>query len=169
MAKDDSTESQALTRQQIIDRAMSFPMEDVVTRYAKDHDLPLSVAQDHERELKRYLALFAINPDTKYGMRGQIDELWHTFLMFTKEYAQFCNQVAGRFIHHVPATTLPKQGTAKEYERFLTDYEAVYAEPSPPELWPRITRPSDEEESLTPANSCDGCSMCGGGPHCVVD
>jgi hypothetical protein len=27
---------------------------------------------------------------------------WHTFILYTREYAEFCEQVAGRFIHHVP-------------------------------------------------------------------
>ena len=30
-----------------------------------------------------------------------VDELWHTFLLFTKDYRTFCNDV-GRFIDHIP-------------------------------------------------------------------
>jgi hypothetical protein len=33
-----------------------------------------------------------------------IDEAWHTFLLFTKDYAEFCKKHFGFFIHHSPIT-----------------------------------------------------------------
>lgn len=59
-------------KNEVLEKAMSFQMDDVVQRYAQESDLPLEVARDHERELKRYLALYAINPDKTYGMRGRL-------------------------------------------------------------------------------------------------
>lgn len=32
----------------------------------------------------------------------EVDIGWHTFLLYTREYADFCDRVAGRFIHHRP-------------------------------------------------------------------
>ncbi|MFD9889200.1 glycine-rich domain-containing protein [Amycolatopsis sp. NPDC059027] len=32
----------------------------------------------------------------------QVDIGWHTFLMYTREYREFCTKVAGRFIDHEP-------------------------------------------------------------------
>ncbi|MCB1880160.1 MAG: hypothetical protein KDI54_08915 [Gammaproteobacteria bacterium] len=152
-------------KNEVLEKAMSFQMDDVVQRYAQESDLPLEVARDHERELKRYLALYAINPDKTYGMRGQIDKLWHTFLMFTKEYAAFCDCVAGTFIHHVPNTSIPKIGTRKEYEQFLDDYEKIYGEPAPAELWPRINKTTD---MVVDCYGCSGCGVCGG-VSCAVN
>jgi len=31
-----------------------------------------------------------------------IDEMWHTFILITKDYAEFCNQYFGEFMHHIP-------------------------------------------------------------------
>ncbi|KAF4410305.1 hypothetical protein GCU69_04520 [Streptomyces lycii] len=31
-----------------------------------------------------------------------VDIGWHTFLLHTRQYAEFCDKVAGRFIHHEP-------------------------------------------------------------------
>jgi hypothetical protein len=31
-----------------------------------------------------------------------VDLAWHTFVLHTREYANFCEQIAGRFIHHAP-------------------------------------------------------------------
>ncbi|WP_214110362.1 hypothetical protein [Acrocarpospora catenulata] len=32
----------------------------------------------------------------------RVDIGWHTFLMYTRDYAAFCQTVAGRIIHHQP-------------------------------------------------------------------
>lgn len=31
-----------------------------------------------------------------------IDEVWHEFILFTREYRDFCEQYLGRFVHHCP-------------------------------------------------------------------
>lgn len=31
-----------------------------------------------------------------------IDNIWHEFILFTREYQAFCNEHFGRFIHHSP-------------------------------------------------------------------
>ena len=36
------------------------------------------------------------------GPSNTVDIGWHTFLMYTHEYAEFCDRIAGRFIHHNP-------------------------------------------------------------------
>ena len=33
---------------------------------------------------------------------GQLDEMWHTFLLFTRDYADFCERYFGFFLHHIP-------------------------------------------------------------------
>jgi hypothetical protein len=36
------------------------------------------------------------------GPSELVDIGWHTFILYTHEYAEFGNRIAGRFIHHVP-------------------------------------------------------------------
>jgi hypothetical protein len=45
-------------------------------------------------------------------MYGPVDRLWHVFLTFTRDYAAFCQAVAGRFIHHRPEA----QGAGSQHE-----------------------------------------------------
>jgi hypothetical protein len=86
-------------------------------------------------------------------MKGQIDEIWHTFILFTDEYATFCAEVAGRFIHHAPSVN-GRQMSAGGYELFLNDYELTFGEPAPAHLWPRQGKSVDELQ-----NNCqNGCS-----------
>jgi hypothetical protein len=34
------------------------------------------------------------------------DELWHEFILYTKDYSQFCDRAFGSFLHHTPAVVL---------------------------------------------------------------
>ena len=33
-----------------------------------------------------------------------LDEMWHTFVLFTREYHAYCRRVFGRYLHHAPRT-----------------------------------------------------------------
>jgi hypothetical protein len=142
----------------IATQAMGFPMRQILRRYCKDYDVPLKVALEHERELKRYLMMAALNPDANYGMAGQVDNLWHTFILFTKEYAEFCNMVAGRFIHHVPSTDdAKKSDCAKGYNRFLVDYKVIFRESPPKHVWPRIVKQDPAKHKQSGISCGTGC------------
>ncbi|WFE44758.1 hypothetical protein [Verrucosispora sp. WMMD1129] len=39
------------------------------------------------------------------GPSDLVDIGWHTFILHTREYADFCQRIAGRFIHHQPEPT----------------------------------------------------------------
>lgn len=109
----------------VIETVMSFPMDDVLKKYSKEQSLPIEVAREHEREIKRFLALSVINHNTNYMMSGPMDEIWHTFILFTKKYHEFCHQVAGRYIHHFPSVPGEKQTDIKNYVQLLDDYKAT--------------------------------------------
>ena len=138
---------------------MEFPLNDVITRYARNTQLSYQDAERHVFELRRFLVLCATNEGPGYGMRGQIDEAWHTFLMFTREYAEFCDAIGGRFIHHQPHTTPADRSEGSgAYTRFLADYEHAFGEPAPADLWPR---PFGSEEVGGPCGGCSQCESCG--------
>lgn len=40
---------------------------------------------------------------TRIGVFPEVDELWHTHILFTRDYARFCREVGGKFIHHTPS------------------------------------------------------------------
>ncbi|MEW2507897.1 hypothetical protein AB0878_46290 [Amycolatopsis sp. NPDC047767] len=69
------------------------------------------VAEDHldhqlaERIVDQALAFLAACADNNGGSLApseQVDLGWHAFVLHTRDYARFCDEVAGRFIHHVP-------------------------------------------------------------------
>lgn len=38
-----------------------------------------------------------------------VDFAWHEFILFTRQYQQFCQQAFGRFLHHTPAEAMPSK------------------------------------------------------------
>jgi hypothetical protein len=139
-------------------------MSDIVARYAKEKQIPLDVAREHEQELKRFLALCAIKRDAAYGMAGPVDDLWHTFIIFTREYESFCRSVAGFFLHHVPNTN-KSSGDSASYDAFLSDYLTMFGEEAPKHIWPRFqTNGSDGADcSEGGCGRCNKCKNCTGG------
>lgn len=54
-------------------------------------------------EYMRYMALSAVYKGVNLPMSAKVDEAWHAHILHTRDYADFCQQIAGRFIHHLPA------------------------------------------------------------------
>lgn len=144
----------------IIHRALTFPMDEVLQRYAAQDALPMNVVREHERELKRFLIICAITSDAKIGMKGPIDKLWHAFILFTKLYAEFCETVAGRFIHHFPIPTgnNEKNRSRLGYRRFYRAYITTFGETPPSAVWPVLQGGDDDGGG--------GSGDCGGGGDC---
>ncbi|MEG9884477.1 MAG: hypothetical protein V6Z86_07655 [Hyphomicrobiales bacterium] len=143
--------------------AENIDLSPILARYRREQGLADEIVKDHTRELIRFLALSAtaLNRKRSYGMMGTIDKLWHTFVIFTREYAGFCDKVAGRFIHHVPETEdKASAATIDGYLDFLADYETVLGETPPVAYWPSpksLSRRPGMEMEL----NCGGCSGCG--------
>ncbi|OWV05250.1 hypothetical protein B5D80_18410 [Micromonospora wenchangensis] len=61
-----------------------------------------------------FLAAAAVTT-TPIGPSDMVDIGWHTFLLYSRDYSEFCDRIAGRFIHHEPEDgsewpTVPARG-----------------------------------------------------------
>lgn len=43
-----------------------------------------------------------------------VDIAWHEFILFTKNYEQFCKKSIGRFLHHTPTEAMDSKTSAQE-------------------------------------------------------
>ena len=43
-----------------------------------------------------------------------VDVFWHEFLLFTREYQEFCKKGIGRFLHHTPTEVMKSPTSAQE-------------------------------------------------------
>lgn len=59
-----------------------------------------------------FLRACANNSGVSLRPSKAVDIGWHTFVLFTRDYAEFCARVAGRFLHHVPEEFNPPDSPA---------------------------------------------------------
>lgn len=74
----------------------------LVNRIVKDEGMERGLAERIMNESLGFLRLCAIEPNGRYSPSPLVDIGWHTFILYTREYAAFCIKVAGMFIHHEP-------------------------------------------------------------------
>jgi hypothetical protein len=92
-------------RAQFIQR-YTFPAE-LRNRLQRNHDLSLESSGRVLEGLRQYfLACLSAQRRSiakEVGMPSKaVDAAWHEFILLTKEYARFCEQAFGRFLHHTP-------------------------------------------------------------------
>lgn len=144
--------------------AFNYPMNRVLARYQTDCGVSAQQSALHERELKRYLFLCAENPGAHWPMVNTIDDLWHTFLLFTQDYHAFCAQLGVPFIHHEPFLDGEVHETlADDYRRFLDIYRSNFGDP-PTEIWPQSL--CTDHSDCGSGCSGGGCSGIGCGATC---
>lgn len=94
-------------------------------------------------EFKKFIAILVINHEkgTRVEMVSElVDEVWHTFILFTNEYRKFCDTMVGEYIHHEPNVNsaygidplfIYKKNLSAEF--FYEEYEKYFG--PLPELW----------------------------------
>ena len=59
------------------------------------------------RALRQFFLAYHKGKHQHVAMPSQVvDELWHEFILFTRDYQLFCDIAFGRFLHHAPAVKL---------------------------------------------------------------
>jgi hypothetical protein len=127
----------------IIEQIMNYPMAHVIKRCQKDYGYTAEDMKILERELKRYLVLsiFFKEGEPGNGMYSKdVDNLWHSFILFTKDYSSFCKKYIGRFIHHFPNTKTGRaypgelKEVSKDFQAFIKNYQEIFEEEAHP-IW----------------------------------
>jgi len=127
--------------------ALAYEAPFLIEKLIKDHIV--ANAGEGEvlfTELKRYLVLTRHDPHIAWQMYSRrVDEVWHQFVLFTREYALFCDQHLAGFAHHSPSNA-PQVASHRESEKstfrsFAARYRQVFGHDLP-ECW-------SDERSLT--------------------
>jgi hypothetical protein len=90
-------------------RSTRVPIEDVlrysnprvIERHLQDAGISRQDAERRFEGLKQFMLVATIMPGRKVTS-PDIDAMWHTFLLFTKDYRGFCADYLGMFIEHEP-------------------------------------------------------------------
>jgi hypothetical protein len=145
----------------MIESIMRYDLKPMIERCKKEHDYTDEDMVILEKELKRYFIISELNrsEETKsgFGMFSRdVDKLWHAFILFTQDYAQFCTTCVNHFIHHNPKTEIDRSPEKKQQSRenfleFVKLYEETFQEEIHP-IWllDMCERQTEEQtESIT--------------------
>lgn len=91
-----------------LEDVLAYQHDPVLRRFVTLYDMPLEEADELFTETKKFLWACAMTPHSMMPTTI-IDKMWHNFILFTPDYADFCNRYFGYFVHHLPAD--------KEFER----------------------------------------------------
>jgi hypothetical protein len=80
------------------------------------------------RGLRQFFIAYLMSGRKYVSMPSQIaDDLWHEFILHTREYQDFCKRAFGGFLHHTPALVLnPKRRASNEGLRRVWWYTCKY-------------------------------------------
>jgi hypothetical protein len=103
-----------LARAEIIER---FPYQRTLDKRLAERRPELTPAQRELvlQGLRDYFHLCNEAGRTMVSMPSQVvDDAWHEFILFTRQYKRFCDRALGRFLHHTPAEAMRTPTEAQE-------------------------------------------------------
>jgi hypothetical protein len=111
------------------------------------------------KEWKKYVALNEIKGRRISMMSEKVDEVWHQFILFTRQYHSFCDNFLSGYFHHSPHTSETSREKKREGAiRFVKSYQQVFGKVS------GIWGSSQECEEGCWDNNCD--TDCDAGSNC---
>lgn len=145
---------------------ISYQNPDVVERIAREHQMDLTRAESIFRDTLRFLYLAGATDAKHIAPTKNIDIGWHAFLMFTRDYAEFCKLSFGKFIHHAPRRRGDGPATVNSLAITFELARRVFG-PGLSENWAYDIRSADCE-SFRCTSKCSP-DTGGGGDECTPD
>ena len=87
---------------------IAYRNDDVLSRFTDLFDVTDAEAEDIFTETKKFLYICRIPGVFIPDELLIVDEMWHNFILFTKEYQDFCAFYFGGYLHHTPASRAEK-------------------------------------------------------------
>ncbi len=111
-----------------LEEVMAYMNDDIIDKFMEHWDLSREETLDLFSEMKKWMWLSA---DSIYRTsQGEeavtlgitfsmtlLDEIWHTFILFTMPYQAFCKRYFGFYLNHGPTTGAEKRKALEEIER----------------------------------------------------
>ena len=91
--------------------------------------------------LKDYFKICQMAKKDFVSMPSQVvDDLWHEFILFTRQYQRFCKSAFGRYLHHTPAEAMQGQNIASDGLKRAWKYACKLEniDPNAPARLPRL-------------------------------
>lgn len=122
---------------QPLSNIMQYTNPHVIARYTQDYPNHTLCAEEAFQEVLKFLWLCYQHQKEKnqcpedeslqfvcaiHFEMSEIDDMWHTFILFTQDYMTFCHDYFGQYMHHLPATEEDEESSDEVFEGDLTKY-----------------------------------------------
>jgi hypothetical protein len=96
-------------------RQFAFPRGVFAKVIQKHPQLALRDMELVSRGLRQFFLAYLRSGRRHVSMPSQVaDDLWHEFILYTRNYEAFCRKAFGGFLHHTPAAVLRGETAAQE-------------------------------------------------------
>ena len=117
-----------------LQRLQDYDLAPLRVRRLKAGVLPAKRVDEAIFEFRRFLGLVIVGYRGLRMVSATADELWHTCLLFSRLYADLCEETVGQFVHHEPADahdasageTGDASSTPEIFRAFQQAYTRVY-------------------------------------------
>ena len=142
-----------------VNEIMTYDFSEVRDRLVTDNAIPAEQVDEAIMEFKRFLVVILLAKESVGMISKIVDEVWHAFILFTKDYTVFTNKVFGRYLHHQPNTNRTPVPSNSGIV-FVASYERLFGR------LPTIWLPRSEECSGTTNCQDHDCISCQDVPKC---
>lgn len=115
---------------------LNYKNEKVIKNFIRNYNVSKNTADELFNDMLKYLWICKKHsleqktaPDQdlhfQFVMHEEmrdIDNMWHTFILYTKEYTQFCLDYFGEYMHHAPDVGESIRQTKEEFSSELEKY-----------------------------------------------
>jgi hypothetical protein len=88
---------------------MAYKNENIISRFVDAYDVTWEEAEDIFQETKKFLYIGGKPGVVMLDDILILDEMWHNFICFTREYTAFGNHFFGEYLHHSPNKKAEKE------------------------------------------------------------
>lgn len=114
-----------------LEEFLKYNNEDVIDRVVKEEGWSYGKTRYVYTEMLKYLWLCMQPGNGGISPAPEVDIVWHNFILYTKDYTEFCNEYAGEFIHHSPfKKSMKKAEKVSGHNRTLEVYEKTFGKGS---------------------------------------
>jgi hypothetical protein len=104
-----------------LEEVLAYKFDNLLYKFMENFDVTFEEADELFMETKKWLWLCG-QPTKDVRMAIQhdmvmLDEMWHGFILFTREYMEFGRKYFGKYLHHAPTTKDEKDKHKEEREK----------------------------------------------------
>lgn len=128
-------------------------LEPIAFKLRLEHEWSIEQINHAVGQYRLWLKMVALHPNESIIPNKEVDEVWHTHILDTRKYAEDCDNIFGRFIHHFPYFGLRDEADRQDLQEAFDQSQAMMLEEFGENL--RSFLDDDPQGALCGPEACD--------------